>query len=82
MNAVGDQGAGQPRLVERALEALAATKTPFSTYSVITPANVRFLPRSADWLLERGAEYNIFIAAVLGDDRAVLSWLEKLRTSP
>jgi ankyrin repeat protein len=33
--------------------------------------------RIAGLLLERGAEYNIFIAAVLSDDRAVLSWLEK-----
>ena len=35
--------------------ALRATRTPFSTYTVITPANVRWLARSADWLFERGA---------------------------
>lgn len=57
------QDAGRPTrdgkasapLVERALAALRATRTPFSTYSVITPANVRWLPRSADWLFERGS---------------------------
>jgi uncharacterized protein len=61
------QDAGRPTrdggqsslLVERALAALTATRTPFSTYAVITPANVRWLPRSADWLFERGARIQI-----------------------
>jgi len=33
--------------------------------------------RIAGLLIERGAEYNIFTAAVFGDDRAVMRWLEK-----
>lgn len=57
------QDAGRPRAqggpsspgVERALAALVATRAPFATYSVITPANVRTLPASVDWLFERGA---------------------------
>ena len=42
-------------LVERALEALRATRTPFATYQVITPRNVRHLARSVDWLFARGS---------------------------
>lgn len=57
------QDAGRPskdgtpssQLVERALEALTTTRTPFATYSVITPENVRWLTRSVDWLFERGS---------------------------
>lgn len=50
-------GAPTSQLVERALRALTATRTPFATYSVVTPANVRLLPRSVDWLFARGARF-------------------------
>jgi uncharacterized protein len=49
------EGAPTSPLIERALAALAATRAPFATYSVITPRNVRFLARSVDWLFARGA---------------------------
>lgn len=57
------QDAGRPRVdggpsskaVERALDALVATGTPFATYQVITPANVRALAASVDWLFEHGS---------------------------
>ncbi|MBP8299616.1 MAG: radical SAM protein [Planctomycetes bacterium] len=42
-------------LVERALAALVAARTPFATYSVVTPSTARLLPKSVDWLHERGA---------------------------
>lgn len=45
--------------VEAALDALRRTRTPFSSYSVITPQNVRYMARSADWLFSRGARIQI-----------------------
>jgi len=52
-------GAATAAEVERALAHLTATRTPFATYTVITPETARLLPRSADWLFERGARIQV-----------------------
>lgn len=46
---------GSSAAVERALSSLVSAKTPFCSYSVITPQNARYLTRSVDWLFERGS---------------------------
>ncbi len=48
-------GGSTSRRVEDALDALRRTRTPFCTYSVVTPANAAGLSRSIDWLYEHGS---------------------------
>ncbi len=47
---------------QRALDLLVTSQIPFAVYSVITPANVRYLARSRQWLWETGAR--ILISAL------------------
>lgn len=57
------QDSGRPRrdggptsvAVDAALAALREARAPFATYQVITPANVRHLPASVDWLFARAS---------------------------
>ncbi len=48
-------GARTSPLVEQALSALRDERTPFATYSVITPQNARHLADSVAWLWARGS---------------------------
>lgn len=59
---VGPDGSSCFERVERALQRLVEARLPFAVYSVVTPANVRFLERSQRHLWDRGAR--ILILAI------------------
>lgn len=65
--------------VERALEHLAAERTPFCAYQVITPSNARHLDASVAWLFERGAR--LFASALAVDQEWTQADFDALQTS-
>ncbi|MBK7874574.1 MAG: radical SAM protein [Planctomycetes bacterium] len=65
--------------VERALEHLAAERTPFCAYQVITPSNARHLDASVAWLFERGAR--LFASALAVDQEWTQADFDALQAS-